>query len=113
MENFAGETCTPCRGGVEPLSRAEAEAMLQQLPGWQLIEDNGQLRLQREFAWANFAEAIEFTNAVAEIAEAAGHHPRLVTEWGTVCVQWWTHVIGGLHRNDFIMAARTDGCLPG
>ena len=56
---------------------------------------------------ANFVEALAFTNAIGALAEAAGHHPALTTEWGRVTVGWWTHAIGGLHRNDFVMAAKT------
>jgi 4a-hydroxytetrahydrobiopterin dehydratase len=65
-------------------------------------------RLERTFKFKNFTQALEFTNKVGAIAEEEDHHPRIVTEWGRVILQWWTHVIGGLHKNDFIMAAKTD-----
>ena len=64
--------------------------------------------LERVFKWKNFVQALAFTNRVGELAEEEGHHPALLTEWGKVTVTWWTHKIKGLHRNDFIMAARTD-----
>jgi 4a-hydroxytetrahydrobiopterin dehydratase len=66
------------------------------------------MQLERVFLFKNFKHALAFTNAVGEIAEAEGHHPGLLTEWGKVTVTWWSHSIKGLHRNDFIMAARTD-----
>jgi 4a-hydroxytetrahydrobiopterin dehydratase len=64
--------------------------------------------LTRRFAFDNFAHALTFTNRVGDIAEQEGHHPALLTEWGKVTVSWWTHAIGGLHKNDFVMAAKTD-----
>jgi 4a-hydroxytetrahydrobiopterin dehydratase len=79
------------------------------VPDWQIIERDGIKRLERTFK--NFAQAVAFTNKVAEIAEAEGHHPAILTEWGKVTVTWWTHKIKGLHRNDFIMAAKTDQLL--
>jgi 4a-hydroxytetrahydrobiopterin dehydratase len=72
------------------------------------VERDGVRRLERVFTFANFADALAFTNRVGALAEAAGHHPALLTEWGRVTVAWWTHKIGGLHRNDFIMARKTD-----
>jgi 4a-hydroxytetrahydrobiopterin dehydratase len=65
-------------------------------------------RLERVFKFKNFVQALEFTNKIGAIAEAEGHHPLLVTEYGRVTVDWWTHVIKGLHKNDFIMAAKSD-----
>jgi 4a-hydroxytetrahydrobiopterin dehydratase len=62
----------------------------------------------RRFRFKNFAQALAFTNQVGKIAEEQGHHPNILTEWGQVTVEWWTHVIQGLHQNDFIMAAKTD-----
>lgn len=89
-------------------AQAEVQGFLSQLPEWKVIEQDGILRLQREFKFKNFAQALAFTNRVGAIAEQQDHHPALLTEWGKVTVTWWTHRIKGLHRNDFIMAARTD-----
>jgi 4a-hydroxytetrahydrobiopterin dehydratase len=100
--------CVACRGGEPTLTEAQIAEYLPQLDGWQLKEVEGVQRLERIFKFKNFAEAIEFTNRVGAIAEEQDHHPRLITEWGRVTVEWWTHKIGGLHQNDFIMAARTD-----
>jgi 4a-hydroxytetrahydrobiopterin dehydratase len=79
-----------------------------QIPEWRVVERDGVARLERVFRFANFAEALAFTNEVGALAEAAGHHPAITTEWGRVTVGWWTHAIAGLHRNDFVMAAKTD-----
>jgi 4a-hydroxytetrahydrobiopterin dehydratase len=73
-----------------------------------VLERAGIPRLERVFEFPDFARALTFTNRVGALAEAEGHHPALLTEWGKVTVTWWTHAIRGLHRNDFVMAARTD-----
>jgi 4a-hydroxytetrahydrobiopterin dehydratase len=65
------------------------------------------------FTFGNFAQALDYTNRVGTLAEEAGHHPALLVEWGKVTVSWWTHKIKGLHRNDFIMAARSDEAYAG
>jgi 4a-hydroxytetrahydrobiopterin dehydratase len=79
-----------------------------QVSEWRLIMEEGIRKLERVYRFPNFVRALSFTNAVGDLAEAEGHHPRLVTEWGRVTVAWWTHKIRDLHRNDFIMAAKTD-----
>ncbi len=105
------EHCVPCRGGVPPLSEAEILALQPQVPGWQVVEREGVKRLERVFTFPNFQQALAFTNRVGELAEAEDHHPAILTEWGKVTVTWWTHAIRGLHRNDFVMAAKTDALL--
>lgn len=82
--------------------------MLLHVPQWQVITLENIPRLQRIFDFKNYAQAVEFTNKVAAIAVEEDHHPLMVLEWGRVTVQWWTHIVRGLHKNDFIMAARTD-----
>jgi 4a-hydroxytetrahydrobiopterin dehydratase len=79
-----------------------------QVPDWEVVELDGIKRLRRVFPADDFAQALEFTKQVGELAEEEGHHPALLTEWGRTTVTWWTHKIKGLHRNDFIMAAKTD-----
>ncbi len=108
MAELAGERCTPCRGGEPTLDENEIDALLPEVSGWRVAERDGVKRLEREFRFADFALALDFTVRVGERAEEAGHHPALLTEWGRVTVSLWTHAIGGLHRNDFVMAARTD-----
>jgi 4a-hydroxytetrahydrobiopterin dehydratase len=105
--------CTACRGDEPTLTNAEIEELRPQVPEWQVVEREGVKRLERAFGFKNFAEALAFTNGVGERAEEEGHHPALLTEWGRVTVTWWTHKIGGLHQNDFIMAARTDELFEG
>jgi 4a-hydroxytetrahydrobiopterin dehydratase len=100
--------CVPCRGGEPTLTSAEIPQLSPQVPQWRVIEIDSIKRLERVFKFKNFVDALAFTNKVGEIAEAEGHHPSLLTEWGKVTVTWWTHKIRGLHRNDFIMAAKTD-----
>jgi 4a-hydroxytetrahydrobiopterin dehydratase len=80
----------------------------QAVPEWKVIDRGGQPALERTYRFKNFEQALAFTNRVGALAEQAGHHPAIVTEWGKVTVTWWTHVIRNLHRNDFILAARTD-----
>jgi len=100
--------CTACRGDEPTLTDDEIAELLPQVPDWQVVEREGVKRLERVFQFGNFAQALAFTNKVGDQAEEEGHHPALLTEWGKVTVTWWTHKIGGLHQNDFIMAARTD-----
>jgi 4a-hydroxytetrahydrobiopterin dehydratase len=102
------ERCVACRRDAPTVSDAEIAALLPQIPEWELVELDGVKRLRRVFAFDDFAQALEFTRKVGELAEAEGHHPALLTEWGRTTVSWWTHKIKGLHRNDFIMAAKTD-----
>lgn len=105
---LAEARCVPCRGGQPPLSPGEVEELRREVPGWAVVERDGVPRLERAFPFRNFAEALRFTNRVGQLAEEEGHHPALLTEWGRVTVAWWTHKIRGLHRNDFVMAAKTD-----
>lgn len=111
MTDFADQKCVPCRGNAPPLTESEIAELRPQVPEWEVVAQDSILRLQRIFKFKNFADAMAFTNRVAEIAEQEDHHPRIVTEWGRVTIRWWTHVIQGLHRNDFIMAAKTDELL--
>ncbi len=103
--------CVACRGGEPALTDTEIEMLHPQISEWQVIEVDGVKRLQKIFKLKNFIEAISLTNKVGMIAEKEDHHPLIVTEWGRVTVQWWTHKIHGLHKNDFIMAAKTDELL--
>ncbi len=113
MSDIARMTCVACRGGEPTLTASEITDLQPQVPDWGVHEVDGVLRLQRAFKFKDFVEAIAFTNRVAAIAEEQGHHPLIVTEYGRVRVDWWTHKIRGLHRNDFIMAARTDELFSG
>lgn len=105
---LTAEKCVACRRGAPTVTDDEAAELHRQVPDWELVDVDGVKRLRRVFAFADFAGALAFTNAVGVVAEEEGHHPALLTEWGRVTVEWWTHKIGGLHRNDFVMAAKTD-----
>ena len=100
--------CEACRIDAPKVGDDEARSLHKQIPEWQRLSVDGIDQLQRQYSFNNFIDAIAFTNKVGDIAEAEGHHPALLTEWGKVTVSWWSDKIKGLHRNDFIMAAKTD-----
>ncbi len=108
MDKLSDQACEACRADAPKVSGSEQNELLQQLPGWAVEEHKGKQQLERVFALKNFAEALAFANKVGQLAESEGHHPALLVEYGKVTVNWWTHKIGGLHKNDFVMAARTD-----
>ncbi len=108
MSALSEMKCTACRGDEPTLTDDEIAELRPKIPDWQVVDQEGVKRLERVFKFRNFAQALAFTNRVGDQAEEEGHHPALLTEWGKVTVSWWTHKIGGLHQNDFIMAARTD-----
>jgi 4a-hydroxytetrahydrobiopterin dehydratase len=108
-EPLASRKCVPCRGGVPTLSPGEADELRRDTPGWSLAE-NG-TRLVRRFEFADFRSAIDFVNRVADLAEEQGHHPDIAIHWNKVELVLWTHKIGGLHENDFILAAHIDRLL--
>lgn len=104
---LADNRCVPCRGGVPPMASAKAKEMLAQLgEGWQLTHDG--TRLERGYAFKNFAQALAFANKVGEIAEKEGHHPDLHVGWGKCTMEIWTHKINGLTESDFFLAAKAD-----
>jgi 4a-hydroxytetrahydrobiopterin dehydratase len=108
MSSLRESSCVACRADAPTVTPDELAQLLPEIPDWTLEEVDGVPRLTRVFSFRDFASALEFTNRVAELAESEGHHPALLTEWGRTTVSWWTHKIRGLHRNDFVMAAKTD-----
>lgn len=108
MANLTREKCVACRSDAPRVTEAESAELQSQIPDWQRIERDGIPQLVRQYKFKDFAAALSFTLKVGELAEQEGHHPAILTEWGRVTVSWWTHKIRGLHRNDFIMAAKTD-----
>ncbi len=108
MSTLSAERCVACRRDSPRVTETEVAELKRQIPDWELVERDGIARLERTFHLQSFADALAFTNRVGALAEEEGHHPALLTEWGRVTVTWWTHKIRGLHRNDFIMAAKTD-----
>lgn len=113
MAELTAEKCTACRADAPRVTEAEIAELKPQIPDWRMTEVDGVPRLERTYRFPNFVEALAFTNRVGEVAEEEGHHPALLTEWGKVTVSWWTHKIRGLHRNDFVMAAKTDRLAEG
>jgi 4a-hydroxytetrahydrobiopterin dehydratase len=105
-EQLAQKTCTPCRGGIPPLTRDEAQAYMKQAPGWALSNDGS--TISRDFKFNDFVQAMSFATRIGDLAEEEGHHPDIFFGWGYVRVSWQTHKIKGLHENDFIMAAKTN-----
>jgi len=106
MTTLADKMCVPCRGDVPPFTPEEIAPLSAQLPAWE-VADNHHLR--RAFSFANFREALAFTNAVGELAEDQGHHPDLYLSWGKVGIEILTHKIDGLTESDFVLAAKIDG----
>ena len=107
-ERLSQQTCEACRADAPKVTNEELSTLLQEIPNWKAENRNDILQLERQYGFNNFVAALEFANKVGELAESEGHHPAILVEWGKTTVTWWTHKIGGLHRNDFIMAARTD-----
>ena len=108
MNSLNAERCSACEKGAPKVSDAEMAQFKPQIPDWQVVEYAGVPHLERVYQFKDFQSALDFTVRVGAEAEAEGHHPALLTEWGSVKVSWWTHTIRGLHKNDLIMAARTD-----
>ncbi len=108
MSELTAQKCVACRADAPRVTESEIAEMRPGIPEWELITRGGIAQLERVFRFENFKDALSFTMRVGELAESEGHHPAILTEWGKVTVTWWTHKIKGLHRNDFIMAAKTD-----
>ena len=108
MDKLSRENCEACRADAPRISDKDLKKLMPEIPDWGVVVVDEIMRMSREFNFKNFEQAMSFSNRVGDIAEAAGHHPAILTEWGKVTVTWWTHKIKGLHKNDLIMAARTD-----
>lgn len=106
MIELAKRQCMPCRGGIPPLTKAEAETLIANVPGWSLTPDGKSIF--RDYKFPDFARALGFVNKVGNIAEREDHHPDITLGWGYAQVKFFTHKIDGLHENDFIMAAKID-----
>lgn len=108
--SLSEQHCTACRGGEEPLSVAQAKEMMPDVPGWELSGDA--TKIIRKFTFKNWKQAFAFTTQLSELAEREKHHPDLALGWGYCHVTLQTHAIGGLHDNDFIMAAQINKLSP-
>ena len=106
-------TCEACREDAPVLNEKEIDDLLPQIPSWNVFEHEGIKRLICSFAFSSYEESVSFANKIADLAEKEDHHPELLIEWGKVTVTWWSHKIKGLHKNDFIAAAKTDQIFSG
>ena len=106
---LTAKTWIPCRGGIPPLTEEKARDYAAATPAWALLEKG--TRLVRRFEFRDFRAAMGFVNRVADLAEEEGHHPDIAIHWNKVELTLWTHKIGGLHENDFILAAKIDRLL--
>lgn len=105
MPALAQRSCVPCTGGVPPVEGEELARLSAEVADWSVVDGH---HLQREFGFANFQQALDFTNAIGEVAESEGHHPDIFLSWGRVAVKIWTHKIDGLTESDFVLAAKID-----
>jgi len=108
MENLANKKCVPCEGGILPLDSKEIEKFMPQVEGWSLEEKDDHKQIFKKVKFKDFNESMEFVNKVADIAEDEGHHPNMFINYNRVRLTNYTHAIGGLHENDFILAAKID-----
>jgi len=106
MTDLVTRHCKPCEGGTPPLTRAQAETLLAQVPGWTLSADTK--TLERRFSFKNYYETMAFVNAVAFVAHREDHHPDLEVGYNACLIRFSTHSVGGLSENDFISAAKID-----
>jgi 4a-hydroxytetrahydrobiopterin dehydratase len=111
MNTLSQQRCSLCQKDTPQVSEEQAAKFMPFIPDWEVVEIDNIQRLTRTFSFNDFLEALAFANKVGALAEEENHHPAILTEWGRVKVSWWTHIIKGLHRNDFIMAAKTDALL--
>jgi 4a-hydroxytetrahydrobiopterin dehydratase len=109
MDKLTTQKCSACRKGAPTVTPEEIAQLMPQLHAdWKITDHTGVPQLVRVIELKNFVQAMELAQSVGNIAEEQGHHPVLIVEWGRLTVVWWTHAIANLHRNDFIMAAKTD-----
>ena len=102
------QECNFAKSGLIKLTHKEAEKLSKQIPAWILLEEQSVMKLKRDYNFNDFVGALAFTNQLGKLAEDQNHHPQMLIEWGRVTLTWWSHNLKGLHRNDYIMAAKTD-----
>ena len=107
MIDLASSTFEACRIDAPKVSDDEASLLIKEIEGWDVIDD-GVKKLKKEFSFSNYSDSVDFSNKVADMADKEDHHPQIILEWGKVTVIWWSHKIKGLHKNDFICAAKTN-----
>jgi len=111
MSELSIQECEACNADAPKVSDEELASLMKMIPNWSPIVVDNVMQLQRVYKFKNFKQALAFTNQVGALAEKEFHHPGILTEWGKVTVTYWTHAINGLHKNDFICAAKTEDLL--
>ncbi len=104
--DYASKKCVPCERGAPAFTPAQVEEAVRSLSGWDV--QGGHTKIHKHHRFKDFKEAMRFVNAIADLAEAEGHHPDFAVSWNKVDVTLWTHAVGGLSENDFILAAKID-----
>jgi 4a-hydroxytetrahydrobiopterin dehydratase len=107
VSDLASNTCEACRIDAPKVSDDEVNILLKEIDNWDLIHEEVK-QLKKIFSFSSYKESVDFSNKVAKMADIEDHHPTITLEWGKVTVVWWSHKIKGLHKNDFICAAKTD-----
>ena len=107
MTELSKGTCSACEIGAPLVPLNQQKELLKDLGGW-IIDNSDISKLIKEFKFNNYEHSIAFTNLIADLAESQDHHPKITLEWGSVCLEWWSHKIKGLHMNDFICAAKSE-----
>lgn len=108
MEKLTSCKSGACTIGAPLVTLDERAEFLPQIAQWRVVVVDGTEHLQRDYSFSDFVQALAFSNKIGQLAEEEGHHPAILTEWGSVKLSWWTHKINGLHKNDFILAAKSD-----
>jgi len=103
--------CVPCEGGTPPLDELTTRKLLGQVSGWAVTPEEGKARLRKRFEFVDFLAAMAFIDKMAAVAEEEAHHPDFCVHYSRVDVTLWTHAVGGLSKNDFILAAKIDGIV--
>ena len=111
MSSLTSQKCVACQADAPKVTDDELVEFIKEIPDWEPITEDSILKLRRLFNFDDYAQAVQFSNQVADLAEEEDHHPAILLEWGKVQVTWWTHKFLGLHKNDFIAAAKTDRLL--
>ena len=111
MANLTSQKCVACQADAPKVTEDELVEFIKEIPDWEPTTEDSILKLRRVFNFNGYVQAVQFCNQVADLAEEEDHHPAILLEWGKVQVTWWTHKILGLHKNDFIAAAKTDRLL--
>ena len=113
VDHLLNSNCEACRVDAPKVTKEELEELKPLVPSWEIIEVNRLKKLICSFAFSDYEESVNFANKIADLAKKEDHHPEILIEWGEVTVTWWSHKIEGLHKNDFIAAAKTDQIFSG